>query len=403
MQSERSTRRRVRIADNLYEPPSREHRSSYQVGYADLDGRWRMVTLNARTRREARVERDEFLAKLHRGEIAPPSTITLGEFIEEYLAHLDSLVAAGERAERTVERYRSHLNGHVVPLLGRVQLRKLTADHIARLVRDCREKGLAPWTIKGMLTPLGRVLALALRRGIIVDNPISRLQPEELPRGIAKDPPRALSRDEIARLLDAAPERYRPMIGIAVLAGLRQAEVLGLRWSEIDFKSGLIKVRHQLTRGNRTTPARPVRLKTKAGIREVVLLPDLAALLQTHLRSLEQARGLPRPDDFVFTTSTGAPMNYRNVSTRGLDTAANMAKLNPSGLAKLTFHDLRHTYGSHLAQSGLDPSECNGRWATPAPRSPWTSTCTSSRLPVAVNRSGSASQPHLAVSSPIGT
>jgi len=48
-------------------------------------------------------------------------------------------------------------------------------------------------------------------------------------------------------------------------------------------------------------------------------------------------------------------MNYRNVSTRGLDKAAQAARFNPAGVAKLTFHDLRHTYGSHLAQSGLDP------------------------------------------------
>jgi integrase len=176
-----------------------------------------------------------------------------------------------------------------------------------------------------------------------------------LPKGVAKDPPRVLSRDEIARLLASAPERYRPMIGLAVLAGLRQAEVLGLRWCEVDFKAGLINVRHQLTRGDRNNPPRATRLKTKAGVRDVVLLLELAALLQSTLRSVEQARGLPRPDDFVFTTSTGGPMNYRNVSTRGLDRAAKSANLNPLRVAKLTFHDLRYTYGSHLAQSGLDP------------------------------------------------
>lgn len=63
---------------------------------------------------------------------------------------------AGERAERTVQRYREHLNGHVVPEIGRIPIQKLTADHIAALVRTCQEKGLAPWTISGMLTPLGR-------------------------------------------------------------------------------------------------------------------------------------------------------------------------------------------------------------------------------------------------------
>src|SRR5262245_29721522 len=180
-----------------------------------------------------------------------------------------------------------------------------------------------------MLTPLGRVLSLAQRRGLIVENPLKRLQPEELPKGVAKDPPRVLSREEIAKLLSHAPERYRPIIGVAVLAGLRQAEVLGLRWSEVDFKAGVLNVRHQLTRGDRKNPPRAARLKTNAGVRDVVLLPDLANLLQTHLRTTESERGLPRSDDYVFTTATGSPMNYRNVSTRGLDKAAEAARLNP--------------------------------------------------------------------------
>ena len=57
----------------------------------------------------------------------------------------------------------------------------------------------------------------------------------------------------------------------------------------------------------------------------------------------------------MLTTATGSPLNYRNVSTRGLDKAADVANLNPPSLPKLTFRDLRHTYGLHLAQSGLDP------------------------------------------------
>ena len=156
-------------------------------------------------------------------------------------------------------------------------------------------------------------------------------------------------------MLAGAPDSYRPIIGVAVFAGLRQAEVLGLRWCEVDFKAGILNVRHQLTRGNRGTPPRAARLKTKAGIRDVVLLPDLTILLQIHLRTVERERGLPHPDDFVFTTASGSPMNYRNVSTRGLNNATKAANLNPEGVPKLTFHDLRHTYGSHLAQSGLDP------------------------------------------------
>jgi integrase len=162
------------------------------------------------------------------------------------------------------------------------------ADRSAGKEAPARAKGLAPWTIKGMLTPLGRIFALALRRGIIAENPLVRLQPEELPKGEAKHPPRVLSREQIAALLKSAPERYRPIIGVAVMGGLRQQEVLGLRWSEVDFKAGVLRVRHQLTRGGRNNPPRSVRLKTKAGVRDVILLSDLARMLQRQLKPLQR-------------------------------------------------------------------------------------------------------------------
>jgi hypothetical protein len=60
-------------------------------------------------------------------------------------------------------------------------------------------------------------------------------------------------------------------------------------------------------------------------------MPDLARLLQQHLRTIEAERGLPRQGDYVFTASTGQPLNYRNVSVRGLDKAADVANLNPGG------------------------------------------------------------------------
>ena len=142
-----------------------DHR--YEVGYADVDGAWRMKTLKARSRTEARAERDEFLATLRRGEVVVPSRVTVRDVIDEYLAGQDALVASGERAERTVERYRQHLEGHVAPRLGHVPVQKVTPERLARFFHDKRASGLAPWTLRGMLTPLRRTLALAVRRRYI--------------------------------------------------------------------------------------------------------------------------------------------------------------------------------------------------------------------------------------------
>jgi integrase len=104
------------------------------------------------------------------------------------------------------------------------------------------------------------------------------------PEGRRKGPaPRSLPRGN-RQAPRKAPERFRPIIGVAVLAGLRQAEVLGLRWSEVDFKAGVLEIRHRLTRGDRTTPPRAARLKTKAGRRDVILLPDLVQRQMGHAR-----------------------------------------------------------------------------------------------------------------------
>ena len=344
------TPRRLRIAPNLYQRPSD---GKFEIGFSDMAGRWRIKTLQARTRTEAKVERDEFLSKLRRGQIVAPSKVTFGQAADEYLAGLDASVAAGERAPRTAERYRQHLDSHVLPALGAVQLQKLTPDHIAAFLRDRQAVGLASWTRKGMLTPMGRVFALAVRRGYITDNPLRRLESEELPKGTAKDQPRVLDRDEISRLLAATAFVYRPILSTKVFSGLRIMELLGLCWRHVDLEEGVIYVRYQLTRGSKQTPARLDDLKTRSARRDVVLLPELVVLLREHRRRAFQ-RGLAREHDYVFATREGTAFNYRNVAQRGLTSAADKAGLNPEGKPRLTLHDLRHTFGSHLVRQGAD-------------------------------------------------
>ena len=89
-------------------------------------------------------------------------------------------------------------------------------------------------------------------------------------------------------------------------------------------------------------------------------------------------------------------MNYRNVSTRGVDNATKAANLNPEGVSKLTFHDLRHTYGSHLAQSGLDPVGVQRQMGHARPSITMDLTSTSSRPLAVASRSASILSPRWA-------
>jgi integrase len=221
-----------------------------------------------------------------------------------------------------------------------VRLQDVNEEHVLGVISSMREAGLAAWTIRGALTPLGRILGSAARRGLIPANPAARLERGERPK-IERREMRILDTDGIGRLLDAAPARYRVLLATGVFTGLRQGELLGLTWADCDLDAGLLRVRKQLDRhGNRVEP------KTAQAVREVGLMPALVRMLHAH-REAALARGLTKPSDFVFASETGTPMHYRNCTRRGLDVAVEAA--GPDGLR---FHDLRHTFASLLIAQG---------------------------------------------------
>jgi integrase len=144
------------------------------------------------------------------------------------------------------------------------------------------------------------------------------------------------------------------MIATVLYSGLRISEMLGLTWDDVDFRAGLIHVRAQLSRAHRNAPAERVAPKTSASVRDVPLVPQLARLLQTH----KHASRFSRSSDWVFATGRGTPHGHRNVSRRCLARAAERACLNDDGWPALRFHDLRHTFASHLiVDLGLDVAQ----------------------------------------------
>ena len=127
--------------------------------------------------------------------------------------------------------------------------------------------------------------------------------------------------------------------------------MLGLVWDDIDFAAGVIHVRAQLSRAHRGAPAKRVAPKTPASVRDVPLVAQIARLLSAHRQGSPFARG----EDWVFATARGTPYGHRNVSRRTLGRAARLAGLNDDGWPPLRFHDLRHTFASHLiVDLGLD-------------------------------------------------
>ncbi len=341
MQTERTDSaapRRTKVKDRrgIYYRPGADGRRRYEITYRDSEGRqrWKVVPGGLK---DAEAALEEVRGRLRRGERLAPTKLTFAEVAALWLA------TQSELRPRTRDAYQSALKNHLLPRFGRLRAAQINQDHIALFIADMRERGYKGWTIRAALTPLGRSLGYAARRGLIGSNPMERLERGERP-SVAQREMRTLTRDEISRVLSAADAAQRPLLAAAVFTGLRLGELLGLTWANVNFGAGTVEVRRQLSRsGERVDP------KTRQAVRDVVLMPALARLLREHrLRS-----PFARDSDFVFASSTGTGLDP-TVPRRALARAKERTNLDAGDRAPVRFHDLRHTFASLLVAQGAN-------------------------------------------------
>jgi integrase len=307
----------------------------YEITFLDerKDRRWLTIDGNLAVADAALAERKR---RKRSGEPVAPGKVKFEDFAHSWLDGQQQL------RDGTKTLYRGHLERHVYPRLGHRWLHEIHEDDVTGLISELRSKGLSAYTIRGVLVPVGRILSNALRRKLIHSNPITNLE-----RGERPIPERGelliLDSAGIARLLAVADETWRPLLASAVFTGLRQSELLGLTWADVDLDAGLVKVRMQLARSGKR-----VRPKTERAIRDVTIFPALGKLLREHKESAFGS-GRAKPSDLVFTTRLGTPVGHRNVARSALDPT-----LVRAGLPPMRWHDLRHTFASMLIGQGAN-------------------------------------------------
>jgi integrase len=324
-------RKRARVLDSRGRPVRGLYvrDGDFYAGF-QLDGRWQMKKLQADSLTEARRERESLIAGLQEGRIAARTSETFAETFAEYQE-------ARSLAERTRKHEQHLVNRHLGELNGR-RVQDVTASEIARLLRGMRE-AYSPWTRVAVYRILRGTFALALRRGIVTRSPLDGLADSERPRQKNKRKVARLDDATIAKLIAAASsERYQTAIGLAGYAGLRLGEFRALQWQDVDFKAETISVlRAAEPDGTLKAP------KTEAGTRTIPMLPALKRLLLVwNVRSPKSA-----PSDLVICTVDGKPMQERNLA-RAFNDAKKAAGLDATE-ARLSWHSLRHSYGSLLA------------------------------------------------------
>lgn len=345
---------------------------NYAIVYR-VNGRQVWETIGPSKREAERAERERRRAAF-RGEWLAPSRLTLDQYGRKWLSRRDPgrVAADGRRMARTrlqpstFEQYASVLERHVFPRLGTRPLASLRTADIDALIHDLEAEGRAPGTVRNVIVPLRKMLADAVRQGLLIANPASNadLPPAQDFIGQEIRPEHADAiRDALTELAKPDPLRagepdlfFAHLFDVALATGLRLGELRALRWCDVDFERSLIRV--ELAYSGRTLK----RPKTDAGIRPIPLFPSAeAALREVAARAF--ARGRFADDQLVFPTERGTPLDGSNFNHAVWSRALRRAGLGEwivDGNGKrrwrnrYRFHDLRHTAVSRLVAEGAD-------------------------------------------------
>lgn len=325
--------------------------------YRRKDGRWEGTlylgsvagkrvkrSFYGKTRKEVVQKLDAARRQTEQGLPLAPERQTLTSYLEQWLEDAARLRVR----ERTFVGYETIVRRHLIPAIGQLRLTRLGPQHVQAMLAKKIEEGLAPRTVQSIHAVLRMALNDALRWELVQRNVAALVTP---PRSEQSDV-LTLSSEQARRLLDAAErDRLGALFSVALALGLRRGEALGLRWGDVAFERGTLRVERSLQRvGGALRLTEP---KTSRSRRTIALPAPAASSLRAHrARQLEerlQAGSEWQDDDLVFTTQFGTPLDPRNVSR------AFHKLLARTGLPRMRFHDLRHTCASLLLAQNVHP------------------------------------------------
>jgi integrase len=231
-------------------------------------------TLYGKTRREVDEKLTKAKADRDGGLVFDADNLRLGEYLGRWLA--DSV--RDTVRPTTFERYEQLVRLHIRPVLGKVKLKNLTSAHVRGLYREKLDAGLSPRTVQYVHVTLHKALKQAIADGLIPRNATEAVKPPQ----VRREEMRPLTAEQVKVLFEAAKgDRLEALYILAVTAGLRQGELLGLKWDDIDLEVGTLQVRRTLT----TAKGGPVLSapKTKGSRRTVRLSQMALQALTSHL------------------------------------------------------------------------------------------------------------------------
>lgn len=333
--------------------------------YTDIYGERKRKEIIAKTRKILKSKVADFLLAVEKQ--TGTERITVAKWCKVWLKE----IVKPSVKIRTYENYLSTAKNHILPVFGNSYLDELQVITIQQYLNKLLAAGKAVSTIITIRNHLIIMLNLASEYGYIASNPAKRTKP---PKRV-KSEVMPLTDSEIHKLLDVAEkgkyigtekqrqeddgmaylrQNYNAVINLAITTGMRQGEIFGLKWSEVDFKTCLLHVRHNLvaSREKGLILGNP---KTGTSSRKILLPQKTLEVLRKWQKFqneyAKKYQGLyQNSHNLAFTNSYGKPISATNFNKRYF-----RKMLRAAGISdEVTFHTLRHTHATQLLKHGVN-------------------------------------------------
>ena len=236
----------------------------------------------------------------------------------------------------TWEVYEGHTRNHFTELES-IKINRITIARIEKFIQIRQEQGMKLGTLRKILVSLNQIMSYAVRHKYIGHNP---LRDAERPRGQGVEESNKitiLNVEEIKTFLEQViDKKYHTLFMLAITTGARQGELLGLKWSDVDWKNSQIHIQRTFNKGRWFAP------KTKGSERRIDIGPSMVKALKEWKLAC-----LPNEHNLIFPNRAGQPINHSNMVNRYYFPALDKAKI-----PQIKFHALRHTTASLMIEQG---------------------------------------------------